>query len=412
MKAKVGKQKLNVIIDTGSSVTILASSIFNKMTQQEQPTLRSFNDKLLMADGSELPVLGVTDIPFLFDNLTITHATVIADIESDGLIGLDFMKQNNCEISYGRKTFSINGHSLKFKEELGGSVSCRIKAAQTVVIPPNSESVVQGRVLNARRAGDCAVTVPVSSILQTHGLFPGRVLINPRKGVVPICIANPSDEPIVLYKGVNIAIAQPVTSVHTLENPTHYVNQVQSKSWDDGIDIEKPNLEEIHEGPLQAHLQDLLDRSSTDLSENERLKTRNFLFQYAYIFSAGGNDIGRCDILKHQIPTGDNKPVKLPPRQIPIHLRDAVDNELDRLLDMGIIKPSASPWSSCIVVVRKSDGSIIVIRYLVPILVSKVCTEVRSSPQSISTLVSIKLFLMMRTRVRLVFLQREEVSNL
>ena len=50
--------------------------------------------------------------------------------------------------------------------------------------------------------------------------------------------------------------------------------------------------------------------------------------------------------------------MKLPPREVPIHLRETVDQALNRLLKMGNIGPSSSPWSSCIVVVRKTDGSI------------------------------------------------------
>ena len=366
MKGRVFNQKVNVIIDTGSSVTILASSVFSKIAQKDQPSLRTFPDKLFLADGSELPVLGVTTIPFKFGDLLVEHATVIADIESDGLIGLDFMKINSCEINYGEKTFVVNGHALKFTEQQGQLISCRITAAKTITIPPNSEFMIEGKVQKRSGLGQCSVVEPVMSIMQKHGLIPGRVVVNPSKGNVPICVANPSDEPIVLVKGTNIAVASPIVNVCALPNAGETVNQVQNKNGDDEISTDKPDLNVVLQGPLQKHLEDLLDRSKSELTNEQYAKTRNFLFHYAYVFSAGGNDIGRCDILKHQIPTGDNRPIKLPPRQIPIHLKGAVDKELDRLLDMGIIRPSASPWSSCIVVVRKSDGSI------------RICLDVRA----------------------------------
>ena len=366
MKAKVGKQKVDVIIDTGSSVTILASSIFHKLSPQEQAKLRTFQDKLFMADGTELPVKGITEIPFKFENKTIRHNTVIADIESDGLIGLDFMKANNCELNYRQKTFSIDGRSFKFKEEQGHYVSCRIKAANTIMIPPNSEFMVEGKVQRKPGMGQCSIAEPVRSIMEKHRVVPGRVIIDPSKGSVPICIANPTDETVVLHKGTDLAIATPIVNLCALSKENTEQNQDNETGNDTGHDMQKPNLDDVLEGPLPEHLQELLERSGDDLTNEQISQTRNFLFHYSYIFSAGGNDIGRCDILKHQIPTGDNKPVKLPPRQIPIHLRGAVDDELDRLLDMGIIRPSASPWSSCIVVVRKSDGTI------------RICLDVRA----------------------------------
>ena len=359
LKSKVKDKDVDLIIDTGSSVTILASSIFKKINQQNQFQLTEFPSKLYLADGSELPVLGMTRLSFRFDDFEINHETLIADIESDGLIGLDFIKTKNCEINYGQKTFVIEGHRLEFKEEFNQCKSCRIFSSKMVTIPPYSEYVVQGRVENSKRSGNCSITEPVQSIQRSHGLVPGRMLVNPSKGIVPVCIANPSDEPVVLPKGTVLAIAVPTLDVRAFEKTlSNSINHITSEKWDANIDVEKPSLDEIIQGPLPFHLQDLLDRSSSDFSEEQYVKTRNFLWHYSYVFSSGGNDIGRCDITEHKIPTGDHKPVKLPPRQIPIHLREAVDKELDKLLDMGIIQPSASPWSSCIVVVRKPDGSI------------------------------------------------------
>lgn len=49
---------------------------------------------------------------------------------------------------------------------------------------------------------------------------------------------------------------------------------------------------------------------------------------------------------------------KQAPRRIPIYQKEEVSQELKRMLDVGVIKPSKSPWASPIVIVRKSDGSI------------------------------------------------------
>lgn len=42
---------------------------------------------------------------------------------------------------------------------------------------------------------------------------------------------------------------------------------------------------------------------------------------------------------------------------VPIHLKKYLDEEVDRLLDQGIIRPSSSPHCSPVVIVRKQDGS-------------------------------------------------------
>ncbi len=45
--------------------------------------------------------------------------------------------------------------------------------------------------------------------------------------------------------------------------------------------------------------------------------------------------------------------VNLPPRQVPMNIRQAVADEIENLLKLGIIVRSDSEWSSPVVPVRK-----------------------------------------------------------
>lgn len=68
--------------------------------------------------------------------------------------------------------------------------------------------------------------------------------------------------------------------------------------------------------------------------------------------------MGETDCVLHIINTGQARFIKQAPRRIPIYQKEEVSQELKRMLDVGVIKPSKSPWASPIVIVRKSDGSI------------------------------------------------------
>ncbi len=63
---------------------------------------------------------------------------------------------------------------------------------------------------------------------------------------------------------------------------------------------------------------------------------------------------GECSII---VESG-SEVVNIPPRSIPVHIREAVKVELDKLLAAGIIERSNSQWSSPVVPVRKKDGAI------------------------------------------------------
>ncbi len=68
---------------------------------------------------------------------------------------------------------------------------------------------------------------------------------------------------------------------------------------------------------------------------------------------------GLCAEFKCTIVLNEGAPVvNLPPRQIPVGIRDAVKRELDALLEKGIIVESTSDWASPLVPVKKKDGSV------------------------------------------------------
>ena len=66
---------------------------------------------------------------------------------------------------------------------------------------------------------------------------------------------------------------------------------------------------------------------------------------------------GRTDVVTHDIPTGDARPVRLPPYRLAHKSQDFLREEIKTLLQQEIIEPSKSPWAAPIVLVAKKDGS-------------------------------------------------------
>jgi len=59
----------------------------------------------------------------------------------------------------------------------------------------------------------------------------------------------------------------------------------------------------------------------------------------------------------HYIDTGDSRPIRIPPRRISPGKREIVEREVAKMLEAGVIRASDSPWSSPIVLVKKTDGT-------------------------------------------------------
>ena len=69
-------------------------------------------------------------------------------------------------------------------------------------------------------------------------------------------------------------------------------------------------------------------------------------------------DLGKCNILKHNIKITDPQPFKERYRRIPSHLYGEVKAHLQEKVDVGAIRRSYSPSASAVVLVRKKDGEL------------------------------------------------------
>ena len=93
-------------------------------------------------------------------------------------------------------------------------------------------------------------------------------------------------------------------------------------------------------------------------SAEQQYAARKLLCDYADTFSKNDLDMGKCNILKHNIQLTDQEPFKERYRRIPPHLFEEVKQHLQEMVEVGAIRKSFSPWASAVVLVRKKDGGL------------------------------------------------------
>ena len=71
---------------------------------------------------------------------------------------------------------------------------------------------------------------------------------------------------------------------------------------------------------VPTHLQSLFEASSECLTDREAAALADMLKKYDSTFSKDEHDLGLTDVVCHSIDTGDSKPIKQPPRRVPIAL--------------------------------------------------------------------------------------------
>ena len=90
------------------------------------------------------------------------------------------------------------------------------------------------------------------------------------------------------------------------------------------------------------------------LSEQQHDEFSKLLHRYSSVTK----DVpGKTMLVEHHIRTGEARSIRLPPYRIPHAYREVVKEEIDQMLEQGLIEPSASEWSAPIVLVKKKDGS-------------------------------------------------------
>ena len=88
---------------------------------------------------------------------------------------------------------------------------------------------------------------------------------------------------------------------------------------------------------LPEYLQLLMEGVADDLTLQQREELAAAIYEYRDVFSSGPTDMGRTGLVKHTIDTGDQRPIRLPPRRLPITKQEVEKEEVQQILDRGAI---------------------------------------------------------------------------
>ncbi|MCG8432198.1 MAG: RNA-directed DNA polymerase, partial [Candidatus Omnitrophica bacterium] len=109
---------------------------------------------------------------------------------------------------------------------------------------------------------------------------------------------------------------------------------------------------------IPSHLKEIYEDAIEGKSRAEADKIADILIKHQDVFSRDETDLGLTNLTEHAIDTGDAKPVKQPPRRIPMAFQGEDKTAVQKMLKQKIVRPSTSAWASPIVLVRKKDGSV------------------------------------------------------
>ena len=209
---------------------------------------------MLAVTGKVTPFLGKTELDMKIGKQTFKLYVLIADIENDGILGMDFLTSHRCDLLLSQQMLKINGKEiLCFANSRNAqSKCCWVAILEPIEIPPETEMVVPGYTKGFKdRRGTGFIEADIK-FMHTKGLLIAKALVCPTTGTVPIRIANPYSQSCKLYKNTIVASYEPVEPVQLLP-----VNSTQSEEYVSNTCSNKD---------IPEHLKELYLKSSQNLT--------------------------------------------------------------------------------------------------------------------------------------------------
>ncbi|UYV75684.1 K02A2.6-like, partial [Cordylochernes scorpioides] len=293
------------------------------------PILKAANKNLIETLGKCVLNIEVNGLNISFDFV------VMVECSHDIIFGWDFFKATEAVIDCGRNELHLGETSvLESREE----ENQRLFASEDFVIPPKSIKKIS--VINEEICGvrDVFVSTSKDLLLRKEVLLPNS-LVTFRHGRGSIWVANGASWPQLIPSGMNMCtmeshengnICSLIESSDKLQE-----TQLKSREWSQKINL-------------------TLDPG---LSEIQRLQLVSCLDEFIDIFDFGSTLIKPTSTVKHKNNTGDHSPIKQRPYRVAPSERRLIQDEVNKMIENHIVKPSESPWSSPVILVRKKDGT-------------------------------------------------------
>ena len=330
--------KARLLVDSGATDTILSSSVYYRINSTSRPDLTEVG--VHNADGSSMDTLGSAWLELGLRTCIFPLEVVFGNTDQiDGLLGLDFMEPNGCNIDLKTKELLVKGERIKCTDARGVSFSSRVVVGATTRVPPGHEVVIPGHTTGMQEETGFALIEPaMSSELLHKGIIVARVVVERMGTTLPVRVFNPGKKACVIRRGTLAGHLTPIS----------------------GADIEEchdNSSPTIDTQVVPEHLVDLFERSKEGIDQVFHGKIAKLLCENQDVFAISDSDIGKTGLVKHHINTGDSKPIRQRPRRFPPKEQEEIDRQIQDMLQHDRIEPSDSPWSSNVVLVKKKDGS-------------------------------------------------------
>ena len=331
------------IVDTGAERCIVSTEVLERRAPELLDNLRPLKAVLCGIAGEHVEVKGQVDLHCVVGRRRVFQNFIVAMIKENVIIGLDFLHRYEAswdwltgELRYG----CVDKGTLS---ETPREENTRVYTAlETVLLQPGEAKPVRIGLQGPESKGTHVFLEEPWETKLPEGVTAKAGLIGWSQEEPYLILEN---------RGVEMRVVEEDTFLGQWETLQEVVVNRVSR----GMELTETDERE-RKGPLSDELLQMVQSLPEEVNEhkNDLLK---LIREYRSVFAEKGQALGRTGIVKHTIDTGESRPIKQPPRRVPMHQVEIMDTALKEMEEAGVIRPSDSAWSSPVVMVRKKDGT-------------------------------------------------------
>ena len=326
-------------MDSGAAVSLIHLQTYKLMpdTLKTAITLPGELKTLTTADGSPMYITGHATITLHLKNLRVTHHFIVVEsLMTDVILGIDFQREYRISYDWDEEKWCYikhKGQLLCYTEDMESGIN-RVSVAKTIRIPPKHNGVISIFI----KGHD--IKTPTACFIRSQYTDPEVKLIDRVHDILhnvtlQVLVINNSNQHVNFLKGMKIGHLEPPID-ELMQRP---INSATTQ-WMLPKTV-KPDSFTPPKYQLDATIQQQLD-----------YLLRTFKDQFA----KDEMTIGTTPLTQMSIDTGDSDPVSQKPYPVAMKHHNWVKEEIDKLLETGVIRNSHSSWSAPIIVVPKGDG--------------------------------------------------------
>ena len=347
------------LVDSGSDVSLLNWNVFQSIPRKNIHFWKKKITPLNSASGHNIASLGKARIVMVIRGVQyIANFILVRNFKFDVLIGSDFIYKHKGKIDFESNTLIIKNRIivLRNKRELPGCNLLETLGRQQIEPYSISHLKVQPRNRSYNKSKGCCIITPLNtSILFENqpGLMSHSISVNKDRGPYILPIINNTGHTFKVKDKLIVGFIEQFSDMDKARQMSTQVYGDNSKYLQTDSRNTTTNVYNLNTSSKVDHSYNI----GLDISSKQSKSLITLLDKNNNLFVDNIKDLTQTNILQATFDTGGSPPIKQRPYKNPLARQHKLDEQINEMLEAGIVSPSSSPWSSPVVIVPKRDGT-------------------------------------------------------